>query len=192
MACALRLNKKLNEIISTPCNPSVIHFPETYYYGCFQRLCPKRHPMKTTLIPAALLFITAFSACRKCDDPVDPPQTNCETVFCTAEFAEVRLTVQNGSGQAVKLDSFFVTDLSGKLLPMAPGGIAVFGYPSNGTDGVYTVLNDAWRTGHQNTRTKVRAHGIKNSVEVLNEVYEIETDCCHVQKISGKDVVIVP
>lgn len=68
----------------------------------------------------------------------------------------------------------------------------VFGYPSNGANGVYTVLNDAWRTGHQNSKVRIRAHGLKNSVEVFNEVYEIETDCCHVIKLSGKDRIQLP
>lgn len=147
--------------------------------------------MKTLMIPAAILFLCSIAACKKCDEHTNPETTNCEAVFCTAEFAEVRLEVHNASGQPAQLDSFFVTDINGAVLkPIS--GMPVFGNPSNGENGVYTVLNDAWRTGHQNTNVQVRAHGLKNSVEVFNEVYEVSTDCCHVRKVSGKDVVMLP
>lgn len=150
-------------------------------------LC-KCHPMKTQLITAAMLAICAFSACRKCEDHVDPP-VSCESVFCTMNFASVGVRVVDAAAQPVKLDSFVVVDMNGVPLPLAVGGTPVFG-PS-GDNGYYSVLTDAWRTGHENTTVKVRALGYRGNVEVLNQVYEIATDCCHVSKVSGQDTVMV-
>ena len=112
-------------------------------------------------------------------------------MFCTAVFAEVLLEVKNTSGAAVTLDSFVVTDLSGRPLPPSSTGIPVYGYPQSG-NGMYTVINDAWLGGHRNSSASVRAIGFINSVQVFNEPYTIVADCCHVGKTSGKDAIIIP
>jgi hypothetical protein len=105
------------------------------------------------------------------------------------DFRAVSLRVVDASAQPVKLDSFVVVDMNGVPLPTAVGGTPVFGPAGN--NGLYIVLNDAWRTGHENTTVQVRALGFVNAVKVVDEVYQVATDCCHVSKVAGKEEVMV-
>jgi hypothetical protein len=161
--------------------------------------------MNAFLRAAAMLSIAAFASCNKCDDKVSIPETPnnggwCGTptpgvpcdpeVICTMEFASVTGTAMHGNGTAAALDSFVVTDMNGIPLPLV-NGQKVYGYPSDGTDGRFTVINDAWLQGHQNTWMDVRAKGWKNGTLIFDQPYSIGADCCHVRKASGPDTITV-
>jgi hypothetical protein len=157
--------------------------------------------MKRTLILSAILAC-CLGACeyQKFDD-VQNPETGSENYFgkrldcsvgvCTAVFASVDVNVQNAAGLPVALNSFVVTDRAGKPLPVAANGMAVYGKSLSG-EGSYTVLNDAWVTGHQGLGSSFYAKGFLSGVLAFNETYKISADCCHVSRISGKDRIIVP
>jgi hypothetical protein len=160
--------------------------------------------MKRNILFALMLSVAGFAACNKCDMPGGPrhyPEDGsgiapggcfphaCTDVICTAQFSAVQLEVVNSAGAPVTLDAFVVTDLSGAPLP-AVGGSPVYGYPQSG-NGRYTVINDSWVRGHQNSSMQVIAKGFIKGSQVFSEPFTIVADCCHVSKSSGKDVTTI-
>ena len=163
--------------------------------------------MKRELLIGLILLVTGFAACKKAEvgggssgsgvgngpgngiAPGGCIPAPCQGALCTAVFTEIHVDVRDQNGAAVNLDAFVVTDAAGVALPPSNGS-SVYGYPNNG-DGRYTIVNDAWVQGHQNSTMAVRARGYINGIEVFNEPYTIEADCCHVSRPSGKDLITV-
>lgn len=110
---------------------------------------------------------------------------DCEGVFCTQEFRQIFLEVKNSSGATVTLTSFHTEDMAGNKLPTHL-------YEYDSWRDAYMVFNDAWVRGNQNTTKQVRFVGYVGSTKVVDEVYTIATDCCHIDKTAGKDIVVLP
>src|SRR5690606_24887741 len=121
------------------------------------------------------------------DTPPPPPPGDgpCKDVYCTTYVAQIDLEVVNGAGAHVVLDAFHTEDMNGNILP------SNLNYYDNITQR-YIVFNDFWVTGHQNTNIQVRFVGYKGGQKVVDEVYDIHTDCCHIAKTSGTNIVVVP
>ena len=100
----------------------------------------------------------------------DTAPIDCEGVVCTQEFRMIYLDVKNSAGATVTLTSFYTEDMAGNKLPAAL-------YEYDSWRDAYMVFNDAWVNG---------------SNKVVDEVYTIATDCCHIDKIAGKDKVVLP
>lgn len=115
----------------------------------------------------------------------NPRNPECEGIYCTQEFRMIDLQVKDASGNTVVLTSFHTEDMAGNKLPAHL-------YEYDAIRDAYVVFNDAWVNGHENTTTQVRFVGYKNGNKVVNEVYDINTDCCHITKTSGKDAVVLP
>jgi hypothetical protein len=159
--------------------------------------------MKKNILFALMIAAAGFVGCTKSDVAGNPengkgiapggcfPPINCTDIICTAQFADIPLEVRDNAGTAVVLDSFVVTNGAGVPIPSV-NGIPAYGYPQSGTDGVYSVMNDSWVQGHQNSSIQVIAKGYRNGLQVFREPFTIMADCCHVSKQSGKDVVIIP
>jgi hypothetical protein len=145
--------------------------------------------MKRKILIVFALLATGFGACKKIDCGGNNPSNNCSGVFCTAVFDEEHMEVRYSNGTPVNLDAFVVTDAAGTPLPKA-NGQDVYGYPHNG-NGKYTIINDAWVQGHQNTTKTVRAKGYINGTEVFNEPFTIGADCCHVNMTTGNSTVTI-
>lgn len=116
------------------------------------------------------------------DDPRDP---NCEGVYCTFDFRQIKLEIVDANNNPVMLDVFYTEDMAGNRLP-------TYLYEYNSYTSSYVVFNDGWMNGNQNSSIQVRFVGIKNGAVVVTEVYTIATDCCHIEKKSGKDKVVLP
>lgn len=115
----------------------------------------------------------------------DTAPIDCSGVFCTQEFRMIYLEVKDNAGATVTLTSFHTEDMAGNKLPADL-------YEYDSWRDAYMVFNDAWVNGHEGTRKKVRFVGYVGSTKVVDEVYTIATDCCHIDKIAGKDKVVLP
>lgn len=115
----------------------------------------------------------------------NPNHPDCEGIFCTMDFRMIDLKVTDASGNTVMLSSFHTEDMAGNKLPASL-------YEYDNYRQAYVVFNDSWVRGHQNTTTQVRFVGYKNGNKVVDEVYTIATDCCHIDKTAGKDAVVLP
>lgn len=115
----------------------------------------------------------------------DTAPIDCDGVVCTQEFRMIYLDVKNSAGATVTLTSFHTEDMAGNKLPADL-------YEYDSWRDAYMVFNDAWVSGHAGTRQQVRFVGYIGSNKVVDEVYTIATDCCHIDKIAGKDKVVLP
>lgn len=108
----------------------------------------------------------------------------CDSVFCTMNVVAIGLAVIDSTNTPVSLDSFYTTDMAGHKLPSN-----LYSYDPYIQS--YIVLTDGWVQGHQRTNISLLFQGYKNGIKVVNELYGVTTDCCHIQKVSGKDTVII-
>jgi len=113
-----------------------------------------------------------------------PPDSNCSRAVCTGLFKEIQLEIVDANSNPVILDTCYLEDTLGNKLPLS-----LYGY--NSATSSYVVFNDSWLWQNRNKSISVRFVGIKNGVKMVDEVYDIVSDCCHVFKISGKDKVIL-
>lgn len=160
--------------------------------------------MKTKALLALLLICSCiWFSCHKpyhprpCDikpedtgrcgttDGYPQPNPDCNGVGCTHNFASVPLEIVDNNGNPVVLDNFYTQDKNGnKLNPDL--------YSYEPFTASYTVINDGWVVGHQKTFVKLSFVGFKNGIKVVDEPFEINTDCCHIAKASGRDRIIIP
>ena len=104
-------------------------------------------------------------------------------IICTEIFASVMVTVKDTNGNPVVLDEYYtIREKTGEKISR-PGSI-----PENG---MYVVVDDNFIGELKKSYEGFRFIGKKNGVEVVNEIYEVQGDCCHVNKRSGKETVII-
>ena len=157
--------------------------------------------LRPSLLPLALAV--ALLSCNKDDSPTEPPMppgwcgvgAPCDPgAICTEEFASVNVRLIKADSSAVALDSFQTTYLDGTPL-RSVSGQRVYGL--NPTVGIRpdiyaTIVDDLWVAGHQNYFYPVKARGWKSGAVVFEQDYVIGADCCHVSKVDGPDVIVVP
>ena len=124
---------------------------------------------KIFLLVAAALYL---SSCSKCDDQND--------FICTQEFRMVTIKVKSQGDENVTLDSAYTIRQSTnqKIRPEQQAG----------TD-YYVVLDDSYHPQLKNKEDNFRFVGWKNNQVVVDQVYRIGGDNCHISKKSGADSV---
>jgi len=120
---------------------------------------------------------------HSCHKDSEYPST-CGDIACTMIFAMVSVEVKDNNGHALVLDEYYTI--------REKDGEKIVTQSSIPTDGTYVVLDDNFISTLTNKTELFRFIGKKNGVEVVNEVYEIQGDCCHVSKKSGSAVITVP
>jgi hypothetical protein len=156
--------------------------------------------LRSSLLAFALT--TGLLSCNKDDTPAEPlPPGWCgvgqpcdPNVICTEEFASVTVRIIGADSTAVGLDSFQTTYLDGTPLTSATGQPVYNLLPTMGPGPELhaTLVNDLWVAGHQNYFVPVKARGWKAGSLVFEQEYVIGADCCHVSKVDGPDVIVVP
>lgn len=139
---------------------------------------------KITLILSVLVatFLLQAHSCRK-DKHNDYPSV-CGNPVCTEIFKAVMVTIKDTNGNAVQLDEYHTVRLYNDETVSGPGS-----HPENG---MYIVVDDNFIGQLMDKTEGFRFIGTKNGVEVVNEVYQVRGDCCHVNKETGKDEVTIP
>lgn len=143
--------------------------------------CTQAEKKGTTVQPG---FPTNSTTSTAGDDGDNDEQPDCAETICTEYIAEISLAVSNASGQPVLLDAFHTEDMSGNVMP-------AYLYEYNDITESYIVFNDGWISGNENSSITVRFVGTKNGNKVVDEVFNIQTDCCHVSKTEGNDEVVI-
>lgn len=125
--------------------------------------------MKFKLL-TTLLFLSFFS-CKK-----TTYKQTCEEVVCDQYFNTVTLRVVNEQNSPITLNKYFtVRAKTGEVLNAI----------SNPTPGNYTILSDAYAHNITGRTEKFIFTGLIDNEVVVNEVYYISADCCHITKQSG-------
>jgi hypothetical protein len=139
--------------------------------------------MKSNAMRSLLLLIAAIicmsSSCEKKDD-----KGKCDEVPCTQIFMMTMVDVKDNSGAKVVLDDHYTLRVS--------NGEKIRATDQGNPDGGYVVLDDNYQSKLANKKEEFRFIGIKNGVEVVNEVYVFSADCCHIEKVSGKTEIVIP
>ena len=105
-------------------------------------------------------------------------------VVCTEIFKAVMIQVKDNAGNPVKLDDYYTIRLKNDERISGPGST-----PENG---MYVVVDDNFISTLMDKTEGFKFVGVKNGVEVVSEVYQVRGDCCHVNKDTGKDEVVIP
>lgn len=130
--------------------------------------------MKAFIFRGLLLFMAPVFLAASCERGKCP-----KNVVCTEVFSMVTVRVTDQQGVPVKLDEAYTTR-SGKNETIRP---------EQHMEGAYIVLDDSYLKNLQNDKDDFRFVGIKDGKKVIDEVFVIGADCCHVQKISGKEEI---
>jgi hypothetical protein len=92
----------------------------------------------------------------------------------------VAIHITDASGNDVSLDDSYTTRVStGEVIRLQ----------QSMQNGRYVVLDDSYKSKLQKNSDNFRFTGIRNGQKVVEETFNIAADCCHINKVSGKDEV---
>ncbi|HRO43734.1 MAG TPA: hypothetical protein PL009_12930 [Flavipsychrobacter sp.] len=133
--------------------------------------------MRQLVFAALLLMIAPFLMGTSCNKTTD-----CKKVMCTMMFVSVTVTVQNSEGAPVRLDETYTLRIeNNEKIRLEP----------QMEEGRYNVLDDSYQKKMANRTEQFMFVGIKDGKKVVEEPFTISADCCHVQKQSGKEKVVM-
>ncbi|TLP71821.1 hypothetical protein [Maribacter sp. ACAM166] len=137
---------------------------------------------KLTLV---VLAIFIFS----CSNENETKKEECNETPCTQNFVTISISIKDAAGVPVPLDSFKVVAIdTSKDLTLVSHDQE---FENHKKDGFYPLFSDAYRIQYQNATTTISFKGYISDNEVINEVYEVGADCCHVSLTSGNiDLVL--
>lgn len=120
-----------------------------------------------------VLSLLIFAVCTKCGKP---------GTVCTDEFRMVTLKVVSATSSPIALDSVFtIRQSTGERIQLQQPGIP----------GYYVVLDDSYQSRLRKSADDFRFVGWRNNGMVVNQIYNISGDNCHISKRSGVDSVII-
>ena len=101
------------------------------------------------------------------------------TVVCTTEFRTVTINVQGDT-----LDHFYTIRVtSGDTIHLNSGNIL-------GAN-TYPVLDDSYKSNIVNRTEQFRFVGVKNNAVLVDELFTIKADQCHISYVNGNQTVIL-
>ena len=103
-------------------------------------------------------------------------------MVCTEEFRMITLQVGNDSHLPATLDEVYT---------LRTGSTQKLYFDQPFTEGRYVVLDDSYHSHLKNKEADFRFIGIKNNTVVVDQVFRIAGDNCHIIKKSGPDGVMV-
>lgn len=121
-----------------------------------------------------LLAGLALISCKVTKKAACPPNT-----ICTMMFKSVSVQVTDANGAPVLLDEAYTVRTKTKeiIRPEHQGK----------QDGYYVVLSDSYQKKLENQKASFRFVGKKDGKEVVNQVFVIEADCCHINRLEGPE-----
>ncbi len=134
------------------------------------------------LIIVSIPLFSASSCERKNDNTKDKSPKCPPNTICTMMFAAVNTQVKDKAGASIVFDEVYTLRESNN---------EIIKYEQRNTNGSYTVLDDSYRSEIENTSDNFRLVGKMNGQTVMNELFVIKADCCHVSKVSGKSEIVI-
>ena len=132
---------------------------------------------------AVCIFSSLLINCNTSDeaDGID-----CAGMACTEIYVSLNVSVVNGDGEAVTLDSFMVIDKesSEDITEIVGSDTAQFGLG-------YPLYNDSFVSKNQNTKKTIIFKGFIDGNMVAEGEFEVIIDCCHVGLTKDKAEIIV-
>lgn len=127
-----------------------------------------------------LFSLTFFLLLISCDRKND-----CSRAICTAEFKMILVAMVDSNGNSFLPDKVETYDASQTLLNVQTDP-SIFG------QNLYTVADDSDLGFFEVDQSEVVTMKIYRSGAVVHQAqFEISRDCCHVQKVSGLDTLML-
>lgn len=126
--------------------------------------------------PTRLIFTLALSSILGCNDSNTTQEITCSTIF-----KSIDIEVQDTTGKPYIFDDHYTLQLSDRDTIREPMN----------SEGYYTVLNDRQHEELKEKQDSFLFVGIKDSAVVVQEMFVINGDQCHINKVSGEDKVVV-
>ena len=117
-----------------------------------------------------------MAACGSDDNDVTTPECPVD-LLCTEQFEIITVTVTE-NGEPVTLDNF-------KTVNMANGKIYDFQGSEFLEPGVYILVTDGQFDEIAKDGTSLRFEGSIQDAVVVDEIFEVGHDCCHVLLVDG-------
>ena len=122
---------------------------------------------KLLIVVVSVCYILGIVGCSKKDDGI----------ACTEEFRSVTITVNGGV-----LDEYFtIRQSTGDTISIDKDTIM--------GQNIYFVLNDNFQQAIENKTEDFRFKGFINDTLVVEELFKIKADACHIEYVSGKTVI---
>jgi hypothetical protein len=135
-----------------------------------------------------LLLVILFSSCHKSDNPCEEPS------LCTKEFRSVFIELKF---EGISFQSFghleTILDDTGEKILTARIDNFPFNPPrEEGDPVILSILTDGHmdKISFEKSHITVKFYDVSGG-QISEEKYTVRHDCCHVEKISGKDVVVL-
>jgi hypothetical protein len=127
-----------------------------------------------------LFTLVLLFGCKK----TELDEESCATTVCTTEVQTVGVTIHDSLGNPVTID---------KLEVIANGTKYDVTQPKMGSLDYFVIADDSYlnQVG-RNRKIVVTSRLFINGVVVRTDEYEFKTDCCHIMRVSGPDVLVVP
>ncbi|MBU3675860.1 MAG: hypothetical protein FGM54_01580 [Chitinophagaceae bacterium] len=124
------------------------------------------------------LLSGVFMACNK-------DQSTCKQAICTMEVRSIGLVLRTAQGVIPPSVDYCKTYLNGRLLHTAVGQI-------EGSACLVHVLDDSHRSRFSlNKAQTIQVQVFQQGIMSKEVNFSILADCCHINRLSGPDTVIV-
>lgn len=130
---------------------------------------------KLIIALAAPLFLLS------CDKKAD--SNDCKKAICTEEYRMINVTIKDAQGNKVLLQK-------ASLANVQTGDTSIIPL-SEMSDSSYVIFSDKELKNMQNKTYNYKFIGMVNNVQVFNEPYTFSADCCHINKVSGKETITI-
>lgn len=113
-----------------------------------------------------------------------PQQEPCpDDIACTEDFRAITIGLQNSQEEPYVLESISIRNTTDNEVITINQSEWQTGMPADA--GRYVILTDAHQKALENRKVNVYVIGTKDGAEVINEIYLIGADCCHIQHFEG-------
>lgn len=124
-----------------------------------------------------LMLLCAFAACNR--------KESCEGSICTADYKMILVAMVDSNGNPFVPEKVETYDASQTLLNVQTD-------PSISGQNLYTVADDSDLGFFELDQSEVVRMKIYQSGAVVHQAqFEISRDCCHIQKVSGLDTLVL-
>lgn len=107
---------------------------------------------------------------------------DCKDVNCKTDFIREGVVLLNADGDFIELDEAYTLDRSKNRMIKFKD----FKFGDS-----YIVLDDSYKEKLKDHTMQFQFIGVRNGKKIFNEPYVFTADCCHIQKLSGKDTIII-
>ncbi len=130
----------------------------------------------------SLFFVLVLFSCG--DDDCDPSQDCPSNLICTEEYRTITVDIEDTDGGAVALDRFVITNLETNE-PVEQTRLDIF------PEGTYPIAEDNLLEVVTIDGTQFRFEGFINDEKVVEQIFVIGHDCCHVILVDGPSTIVV-